>query len=299
MKVFTEAFSKTSHIICFSVKANSNLAVLQLMAQMGTGADIVSGGELFRALKAGIPPERIVFSGVGKRADEIRYALETGILMLNVESADELDNLNKIAVEMGTKAPIALRINPDIDPRTHSYISTGLKKNKFGIPVTEALALYRKASGMEGIRIVGIDFHIGSQLTTSEPFGEAARRLMVLVEKLGTDDIPIRYIDVGGGLGIIYDKESPPLPESYAKTIMDAIGATDKTLILEPGRVIVGNAGILVTRVLYGKKGPVKNRRRRHERSNKTQPVRGIPGDRAREEIRKRGRGRRCRRPDL
>jgi diaminopimelate decarboxylase len=259
IRVFSEAFSETNHIVCYSVKANGNLAVLRLMAQMGTGADIVSGGELFRALKAGISPERIVFSGVGKRTDEIRYALEAGILMFNVESADELNTLNKTAEEMSRTAPVALRVNPDVDPKTHPYISTGLKKNKFGIPVTEALSLYRKAAEMDGIEVVGVDFHIGSQLTTSEPFGEAVRRLMDLVKKLEADNIPIRYIDVGGGLGIVYDKESPPLPSNYAQTILEALGTRDKILILEPGRVIVGNAGILVTRVLYKKKGPTKN----------------------------------------
>jgi diaminopimelate decarboxylase len=259
IRVFSEAFSDTKHIICFSVKANGNLAVLKLMAELGTGADIVSGGELFRAVKAGIPSDRIVFSGVGKKTEEIRYALETGILMFNVESADELYNINETAGEMGKEAPVALRVNPDVDPKTHPYISTGLKKNKFGIPVTEALSLYRAAAEMDWIKVVGIDFHIGSQLTTSEPFGEAVRRLMELVKKLEADNIPVRYIDVGGGLGIIYDKESPPLPSTYAGTILDALGTRDKILILEPGRVIVGNAGILVTRVLYKKKGPTKN----------------------------------------
>jgi diaminopimelate decarboxylase len=258
-KVFTEAFSGTDHIVCYSVKANSNLAVLRLLAEEGAGADIVSGGELFRALKAGIPADKIVFSGVGKRADEIRYALDSGILMFNVESADELHNIDKTARQMGKKAPVALRVNPDVDPKTHPYISTGMKKNKFGIPVTEALAIYREASAMDGVDIVGVDCHIGSQLTTADPFGEAVRKLMALVEKLEGEGIPIRYVDVGGGLGIVYDEESPPLPANYAETIMEALGREDKTLILEPGRVIVGNAGILVTRILYNKKGSTKN----------------------------------------
>jgi len=259
VSVFTQAFSQVNHLVCFSVKANSNLAVLKLMADMGTGADIVSGGELFRALKAGIPPERIVFSGVGKNEDEIRFALESGILMFNVESSDELHALNKAAGLAGRTAPVALRVNPDVDPKTHPYISTGLKKNKFGIPVTEALPLYRKAAGMDGIDVIGIDCHIGSQLTTSEPFGEAVRRLMNLVNKIEKEGIPIRYVDVGGGLGITYDKESPPLPADYARTVLEALGKGDRTLILEPGRVIVGNAGILVTRVLYKKKGASRN----------------------------------------
>lgn len=258
-RVFTEAFSGTDHIVCYSVKANSNLAVLRLLAEEGAGADIVSGGELFRALRAGIPADRIVFSGVGKKTDEIRYALDTGILMFNVESADELHAINTTARQMGKKAPVALRVNPDVDPKTHPYISTGMKKNKFGIPVTEALAIYREAAGMDSVDVVGVDCHIGSQLTTAEPFGEAVEKLMVLVDRLENEGIEIRYVDVGGGLGIVYDEESPPLPVNYAQTIIKALGRADKTLILEPGRVIVGNAGILVTRILYNKKGSTRN----------------------------------------
>ncbi len=258
-RVFTEAFSGTDHIVCYSVKANSNLAVLRLLAEEGAGADIVSGGELFRALRAGIPADRIVFSGVGKKTDEIRYALDTGILMFNVESADELHAINTTARQMGKKAPVALRVNPDVDPKTHPYISTGMKKNKFGIPVTEALAIYREAAGMDSVDVVGVDCHIGSQLTTAEPFGEAVEKLMVLVDRLENEGIEIRYVDVGGGLGIVYDEESPPLPVNYAQAIIKALGRADKTLILEPGRVIVGNAGILVTRILYNKKGSTRN----------------------------------------
>ncbi len=258
-RVFTEAFSGTDHIVCYSMKANSNLAVLRLLAEEGAGADIVSGGELFRTLRAGIPADRIVFSGVGKKTDEIRYALDTGILMFNVESADELHAINTTARQMGKKAPVALRVNPDVDPKTHPYISTGMKKNKFGIPVTEALAIYREAAGMDSVDVVGVDCHIGSQLTTAEPFGEAVEKLMVLVDRLENEGIEIRYVDVGGGLGIVYDEESPPLPVNYAQTIIKALGRADKTLILEPGRVIVGNAGILVTRILYNKKGSTKN----------------------------------------
>ncbi len=258
-RVFTEAFAGARHLVCYSVKANSNLAVLKLLAEAGAGADIVSGGELFRALKAGIPAERIVFSGVGKREDEIRYALKSGILMFNVESRDELHALNGVGRKMGKRAPVALRVNPDVDPKTHPYISTGLKKNKFGIPVTEALTIYREAAGMEWVDVVGVDCHIGSQLTTADPFAEAVTRIMNLVRKLEEEGIGIRYVDVGGGLGIIYDKESPPLPANYAQAILDAMGGEDKLLILEPGRVIVGNAGILVTRILYNKKGATKN----------------------------------------
>jgi len=259
VRVFTEAFSSVDHLVCFSVKANSNLAVLHLMAQMGVGADIVSGGELYRALKAGISPKKIVFSGVGKTAEEMRFALESGIFMFNVESSEELQVLAQVAVAQKKAAPVAFRVNPDVDPKTHPYISTGLKKNKFGIPVTEALNLYRQAAGMDGIKVMGIDFHIGSQLTTSEPFGEAVGRLMDLVYRIEGEGIQVRHIDVGGGLGITYDTESPPLPSDYARTIIEALGSGDRMLILEPGRVIVGNAGILVTRVLYRKIGATRN----------------------------------------
>jgi diaminopimelate decarboxylase len=258
-KVFTEAFSQRDHIVCYSVKANSNMAVLKLLADMGAGADIVSGGELFRALRAGIPADKIVFSGVGKRIDEIRSALDAEILMFNVESRDELLAINEAGRQMGKRAPVALRVNPDVDPKTHPYISTGMKKNKFGIPITEALSIYREAADLEWIEVLGMDCHIGSQLTTSEPFAEAVTRLMALVRKLETGGMSIRYFDVGGGLGIVYDDESPPLPDNYAKAIIDAMGTGERTLILEPGRVIVGNAGILVTKTLYNKKGATKN----------------------------------------
>jgi len=258
-KVFTEAFSQVDHIVCYSVKANSNLAVLRLLAGMGAGADIVSGGELFRALRAGIPADRIVFSGVGKRVDEIRGALDAGILMFNVESRDELIAINRTGGQMGKRAPVALRVNPDVDPKTHPYISTGMKKNKFGIPIQEALSIYREAMDLEWIEVLGVDCHIGSQLTTSEPFAEAVSRLMNLVSELEAEDIPVRYFDMGGGLGIVYDEESPPLPANYAQAIIAALGIAARTLILEPGRVIVGNAGILVTRTLYNKKGATKN----------------------------------------
>jgi diaminopimelate decarboxylase len=258
-KVFTEAFSQQDHIVCYSVKANSNLAVLRLLADMGAGADIVSGGELFRALRAGIPPDKIVFSGVGKRIDEIRSALEAEILMFNVESRDELITINETGRKMGKRAPVALRVNPDVDPKTHPYISTGMKKNKFGIPITEALSIYREAVDLDWVEVLGVDCHIGSQLTTSEPFAEAVAKLMALVNELEAEGMSIRFFDVGGGLGIVYDDESPPLPDNYAKAIIDALGTGERTLILEPGRVIVGNAGILVTRTLYNKKGATKN----------------------------------------
>jgi len=259
LKVFTEAFSQLDHLVCYSVKANSNLAILRLLAEMGAGADIVSGGELFRALRAGIPAHKIVYSGVGKRADEISSALDAGILMFNVESRDELLTINETAGKMGKRAPVALRVNPDVDPKTHPYISTGMKKNKFGIPITEALSIYREATSLDQIDVLGVDCHIGSQLTTSEPFAEAVDRLMKLVIVLEAEGIPIRYFNMGGGLGIVYDKESPPLPANYAQAIIDALGTGERTLILEPGRVIVGNAGILVTKTLYNKKGATKN----------------------------------------
>ena len=258
-RVFDEAFSEIEHMVCFSVKANSNLAVLHLLGSLGAGADIVSGGELFRATKAGIAPGRFVFSGVGMKDEEIRYALDAGICMFNVESAEELKAIARVAKDMGLRAPVSLRVNPDVDPRTHPYISTGMKKNKFGVPVQEALALYREASATNSLEVVGIDCHIGSQLTTAEPFGEAVSRIMDLVGRMEAEGIVIRFVDVGGGLGIVYNEESPPLPSSYARTVIDALGRRDKTLILEPGRVIVGNSGILVTRVLYNKKGASKN----------------------------------------
>ncbi len=257
--VFTEAFADVDHLVCYSVKANSNLAVLKLLADLGAGADIVSGGELFRALRAGISPDKIVFSGVGKKDEEIRFALESGILMFNVESTSELSALSRVAKDMDSVAPVALRVNPDVDPKTHPYISTGLKNNKFGISATEALSIYRQAAKMDHIQVVGADCHIGSQLTTSAPFGEAVTKLMELVSVLDQEGMEIRYIDVGGGLGIVYGEEAPPLPSDYADTILDAVGDTEKTLIFEPGRVIVGNAGILVTRVLYNKKTAEKN----------------------------------------
>ena len=258
-RVFEEAFAGVKHLVCFSVKANSNLAVLNLMGSLGAGADIVSSGELFRAMKSGIDPGRIVYSGVGKRDDEIRHALSAGILMFNVESGEELKAIERIARDMSTVAPIALRVNPDVDPRTHPYISTGMKKNKFGIPIIEARSLYRRAADMAHLEVVGIDCHIGSQLTTSTPFGDAVSKMMDLVQHLENDGIRIDYIDVGGGLGIVYDKESPPMPVNYAETILDAVGDSDRTLIFEPGRVLAGNAGALVTRVLFNKRGQSKN----------------------------------------
>jgi diaminopimelate decarboxylase len=256
--VFDSAFEGVPHLTCYSVKANSNLAILGLFASLGGGADIVSGGELFRALRAGIPAERIVYSGVGKSRDEIDYALREKILMFNIESIQELEHINSRAAALGAKAKIALRVNPDVDPKTHPYISTGMKKNKFGIDIEEAVRTYARAKEMEHIEILGIDCHIGSQLTDTAPFIEALVRLKMLVGRLNEIGIAIRYLDLGGGLGISYHDESPPHPREYAQAVMNEIRDMPCTLIIEPGRVIVGNAGILLTQVLYEKKTPSK-----------------------------------------
>jgi len=258
-KIFDQAFSKISHLTCYALKANSNLTLLRLFGRLGGGADIVSGGDLYRALKAGIPPERIVYSGVGKTAEEIRYALKEKILLLNIESPEELKLVDEIAGRMKRKAPIGIRVNPDIDPKTHPYISTGLKKNKFGINIQQSLEEYRLAKTLSHIAIVGVDCHIGSQLLATQPFLEAIQKLKKLIAQLRYLKIEIQYIDLGGGLGITYDREEPPHPKEYARAIIKELGRMPYILILEPGRVIVGNAGILVTKVLYVKKGEEKN----------------------------------------
>lgn len=252
---FQRAFEGVSHLICFSAKSNSNLAVLKLFATLGGGLDIVSGGELFRGLRAGIPPDRIVFSGVGKRADEISYALESDILMFNVESFQELDLIDRCAAGLKKKAPIALRVNPDVDPKTHPYISTGLKKNKFGLNVEAVVEAYKAAHACAHVEVIGISCHIGSQVTEVAPFVDALRQLRDLVTTLDGLGMSIKYLDVGGGLGITYDQESPPDPSEYGRAIIETLDQAPLTLILEPGRVIVGNAGILVTKVLYTKRG--------------------------------------------
>jgi diaminopimelate decarboxylase len=255
-RVFDQAFGKVPHIICFSVKANSNIALLRTFAKEGSGFDIVSGGELFRALKAGADPKKIVFSGVGKKKEEIEYALDSGILMFNVESEHELVALNEIAGGMGRKAPISLRINPDVDPQTHPYISTGMKKAKFGIEIKRSVESYKKAASLPNLEVIGVDCHIGSQLTSVVPFVDALARVReylerVLVGSLKKEGAGIRYLDLGGGLGISYKDEVPPQPEEYAKAIIQGVEGLNVTLILEPGRVIVGNAGILLTEVQY------------------------------------------------
>lgn len=258
-RVFDEAFESIPHLVCFSVKSNSNLAVLRTFAREGSGFDIVSGGELFRALKAGADPGKIVFSGVGKTAGEIRYALAAGILMLNVESPGELDAINSVAGQLGAKARVALRVNPDVDPKTHPYISTGLKKSKFGIDIQRSLEDYRRARSLPHIEVVGVDCHIGSQLTTVPPFVDALERIHDLVGRLQAENFQIRYLDMGGGLGITYNDEKPPEPRHYAGALTEGLRDLDVTLLLEPGRVIVGNAGILLTRVLYRKSTNEKN----------------------------------------
>ena len=256
--VFDQAFQGIPHVVCYSAKANSNIAILRLFVGLGAGVDVVSRGELYRALKGGADPKKIVFSGVGKREDEIEYALTAGILMFNVESLPELQVLNEVASSLGKKAAISLRVNPDIDPKTHPYISTGLKKNKFGIDINQALPAYRRASQLPHLKVVGIDCHIGSQLTQVGPFIEALKKLRGLIEQLRAEGMEIRYVDLGGGLGITYEDEEPPHPVEYASTLLEEIRGFDCTLILEPGRVIVGNAGILVSKVLYLKENEVK-----------------------------------------
>ena len=257
-QVFDKSFKDINHLVCYSVKANSNIAVLSLLRKLGSGADIVSGGELKRALKAGIPPEKIVFSGVGKTPEEIELALSAGILMFNVESIEELETLGEIAKKLNKPAPFALRVNPDVDPQTHPYISTGLKKNKFGIPEEQVIDAYKKAKEHPYLNPVGLDAHIGSQITSVSPFKDALYRLKKVWEALINLGLELKYLDIGGGLGIVYENEEPPLPQEYAEAIIEEAKDLNATLILEPGRVIVGNAGILVTRVLYIKENIAK-----------------------------------------
>ena len=258
-KVFNEAFEGIERLICFSAKANTNLAILKLFAGLGCGLDIVSGGELYRGLQAGFDPDRIVYSGVGKRVDEIDYALKSGILMFNLESLDELRLINRRAGELKRRAPVAIRVNPDVDPKTHPYIATGLKKNKFGIDTEAAFEGYQMAGSLEHIEVVGIDCHIGSQITETGPFEEALSSIKALLQRLKAElGLNIRYLDMGGGLGITYADETPPSLKEYARAFLTNLEGLDLRLILEPGRVLVGNAGILVTRVLYKKSGSGK-----------------------------------------
>ncbi len=258
---FDNAFSK-KHCISFAVKANSNLSVINTFAKMGSGADIVSKGELFRALKAKIDSSKIVFSGVAKTKDEIKYALENNIMMINLESIDELYAVNDVAKTQNMRAKIAFRVNPDVDPKTHPYISTGLKKNKFGIPYDEAFDAYLKAKELENIEIHGVSFHIGSQLLDSAPIYDASLKVANLMKELASKDITIDAVDVGGGLGIVYDrkKDNPPSVETYVKQIETAFGDfPDALIVCEPGRFLVGNGGIMVTQVVYHKTNSNKN----------------------------------------
>ncbi len=247
------AFDGIKHLTCFSVKANSNIAILRLFAREGGGMDIVSGGELYRALKAGVAPSRIVYSGVGKQREDLEYALRSDILMFNVESPLEILTLNEISGKLSKRARIAIRVNPDVDPETHPYISTGLRENKFGIDIDDAPEQYALAANLANLEISGVSCHIGSQLTQVSPFVDALGKLNRLIGKLEEAGIKIRFLDLGGGLGITYDREEPPHPREYAAAIKERLRTEDLTLILEPGRVIMGNGGILVTRVLYTK----------------------------------------------
>jgi diaminopimelate decarboxylase len=257
-RAFDQAFQDVPHIIAFAMKANSNLAILRLMAREGGGADIVSGGELYRALKAGIPANKMVFAGVGKNRDEIRQALDADVLMFNVESSAELRAIDDVAAEMKRKARVALRINPDIDPKTHPYISTGLKKSKFGISAERALEEFKLAASLTHIDVVGVHAHIGSQLTEVTPFVDSLKKVLSLIEILKTHGANIRYLNIGGGLGITYSDETPPLPRELATAVSPLLRDLKCVMIMEPGRVIVGNAGVLLTRVLYTKDGEAK-----------------------------------------
>jgi len=253
-RVLRRSLAGIDHLVCYAVKANSNLAILGLLARLGSGFDIVSGGELYRVLQAGGRPEKVVFSGVGKRDDEIAFALESGVRVLNVESGPELARISIVARRLGVRAPIALRVNPDVDPRTHPYISTGLRENKFGVAVEDARRLYALAAKDPALEIKGVACHIGSQITTVRPFLDAIARVLALAEDLERHGIRLGHLDVGGGLGITYQDEEPPHPEEYGRAIGKALARWKGEVTLEPGRVLVGNAGVLVTRVLYVKR---------------------------------------------
>jgi diaminopimelate decarboxylase len=258
-RAFDAALTGHDHLICYAMKANSNLAVLDVFARLGSGFDIVSGGELARALAAGADPGKIVFSGVGKSASEIRGALEIGILCFNVESAAELARVTRVAREIKKRAPVSLRVNPDVDPKTHPYISTGLKENKFGVAYADALDLYRAAAASPHLDVVGLDFHIGSQLTDVEPLVDALDRVLELVDTLELEGIRLRHLDIGGGLGIRYRDEQPPAVADYLQAMLERLGERPFQILLEPGRALVGNAGLLLTRVEYVKPGAHRN----------------------------------------
>lgn len=256
---FSQGFAGSNHLVCFAVKANPSLAILNLFAKLGSGFDIVSGGELARVLAAGGDPKKVVFSGVGKTKAEMQAALEAGIFCFNVESASELTRLNQVAGEMGKKAPVSLRVNPNVDAKTHPYISTGLKNNKFGVAYEEALPLYLNAAAMPNIEIHGVDCHIGSQITELSPFLDAFDRVLALVDALQENGITIEHIDLGGGIGICYQDEAPPAFNDYAKAMLQKLGTRKVKLVFEPGRALVGNAGILLTKVEYLKHTEAKN----------------------------------------
>ncbi len=258
-RAFDTALAARPHLVCYAVKANANLAVLNVLARLGSGFDIVSVGELERVLAAGGDPRKVVFSGVGKRADEMRRALELNIHCFNVESEAELDILNQIAGELGLRAPVSLRVNPDVDARTHPYISTGLKENKFGIDIASAPSVYARAARLPHIETVGVDCHIGSQLTDIAPFIDALDRISCLVDQLAHQGITLRHLDVGGGLGIRYRDEQPPRPDVYAGALSARLAGRDLDLLIEPGRAIAGNAGVLLTRIEYLKLGEHKH----------------------------------------
>ncbi len=257
-EAYDQAFGNKPHIVCFAIKANSNIALLNLLGRLGAGADIVSGGELYRALKAGIDVKRIVYSGVGKTEEEMAYALREDILMFNVESFDELRVLETVARKMGKKARISIRVNPDVDPKTHPYISTGLKKNKFGLPMDQALAAYKEAYDSKWLQVVGIDCHIGSQILETKPFINAIEKIKTLIERLSSLGIELSLLDLGGGLGISYGRENPPEPQDYVAKVLKVAKDMKQTIVIEPGRSICGNSGILVTRLLYIKKNSQK-----------------------------------------
>jgi diaminopimelate decarboxylase len=258
VRVFDEAFQSIPHLICYAVKANSNINILRRLAQWGTGFDIVSGGELFRVLRAGGSADKVIFAGVGKTSEEIRYALDAGILFFNVESSAELELIHRIAGDAGKRARISIRANPDVDPRTHPYISTGMQKHKFGVSLPEARELYRKTRAISNIEVVGVQCHLGSQITEMGPFEEALASIRQFILELKSDGVALKFLDFGGGLGISYTNEEPPSPAVYGSAVASASKDLGLTIVLEPGRVIAGNAGILLTRVLLKKKQGAK-----------------------------------------
>lgn len=258
-RAFDQAFGSHPHLICYAVKANSNLAILNALARLGSGFDIVSLGELERVIAAGGDTKKTVFSGVGKREDEIHAALKLGIGCFNIEVSGELERINRLAGELGVVAPVSFRVNPDVDAKTHPYISTGLKENKFGIAIAEALTEYRRAAAMPNIQVIGIDCHIGSQLTDASPFLDALDKLLELVATLAAEGIVLHHLDLGGGLGIRYKDEQPPEPADYIAAVLKRLAGSTHKILMEPGRAIVGNAGILVTRVEYLKPTAHKN----------------------------------------